>query len=54
MSEDSDKRQITSDRDVKKVDEKIKPVIATLTAQGQFGSSWTGIPFNYIVAKSKK
>ena len=34
--------------------EKIKPVISALTAQGQFGSSWTGIPFNYIVAKPKK
>ena len=34
--------------------DKNKPVIAALTAQGQFGSSWTGIPFNYIVAKPKK
>ncbi len=38
----------------KEVDKKVKPVIAALTAQGGFGSSWTGIPFNYIVAKPKK
>lgn len=43
-----------SDAKDAKTDEKIKPVIAALTAQGGYGSSWTGIPFNYIVAKPKK
>ena len=57
MTEDSKAEESMVAQNAKvavKGEEKIKPVIAALTAQGQFGSSWTGIPFNYIVAKPKK